>query len=1112
MTPMAMRLTTLLVLATQSLSQTVNIFREIPSDVDQCIRPCLFRPNNANADLGSALNCGAPYQEKCYCATDSDKAKAVSKHIDSCAQASCSNGQESQDAETMRHYYASYCMENGYSAEAMEECRQLLAFTAAAGVVVGQYIAPSSNNGNAIQGFEAPATEYRPKFRYWLPDADVDHDILKGDVQDLKKLGAGGLEFLPFYNYGFGGVNDSKLETYAFGKPAFRDVLQIALEATKANGLSMDVVLGASQGQGVPSKPLTPGLAVQLVYGKTTVKRGAKFDGALPAAEINWNENLGYIHPQEKFGDNQNDSDESNAYISLHEKSLVDLTKYVKDGKLTWTAPKDYKEYVLFAHYERYTNQRSADGVPTDVIANGSWVTDHFSATGAKLAASFWEKNLLTTQIRQLLKEVGKHTWEDSMEIQASLYWSPGFLDRFKSKRGYNVIKYLPLLFHKSTSFQAEQAPYNTTFYLDGTPDNGQSKYLQDYRLTLNEGYQEYLQTFENWAASLGLSHSCQVGYNIPLDVLADVPIVSTPELESLGFTTPDQMYQFVGPAHLGRRNIISTEIGAVATGAYSQTIPSLVNLFHEAFAGGVNAMMIHGMTYTGEQVGSTWPGYTPFQYIYTELWSPKQPAWKYMSEMIDYTARNQFVLQQGVAKKDLVFYLYKDPYRMVDQYNGTDIRARGYTYEYLSPANFGSKAFKVSNKVLDPSGAGYRALVLDQQQFITAEASKNLVELADAGLPIVVIGSLPSTTIGSKGQDIVSKNISKLKRSKYSNIVFLKSANDLLSALEKLSVHPRVKTDSDAAKNLYTVWRSDKESDYLLLINQGTSATFEITAEVEQGKVPYKLNSWTGQQVAMASFKRSSGKVTFQVSLKEGQTAIVAFTSGKSKTSIVTQSENVIDASYSPDGKDGIFVLLGDTQAASLTLSNGKTKQIPVASSSDKKNALNIDIGNWNLSLESWVPGPDETKSASVKKVMKLGTQKELRPWSEISRAQNVSGVGTYTATFQVPRVPSKGSIAVLQLGPVLNTIRAWVNDKQLPAIDIYDAQIDVSDYLVAGTNTIRVEVASTLFNAVKARVDYVKANGVGPAAPALYTFADWQKHGLIGPVSIKSLRKVSL
>ncbi|KLP00038.1 Uncharacterized protein Y057_8592 [Fusarium fujikuroi] len=315
----------------------------------------------------------------------------------------------------------------------------------------------------------------------------------------------------------------------------------------------------------------------------------------------------------------------------------------------------------------------------------------------------------------------------------------------------------------------------------------------------------------------------------------------------------------------------------------------------------------------------------------------------------------------------------------------------------------------------------------------------------------------------------------------------------------------------SDAAKDLYTVWRSDKGAEYLLLVNKGSSATFEITAEVDQGRVPYKLDAWTGKQTAMTSFKHSSGKISFQISLEQGQTAIIAFTSGKSKTSIVSQSDNVFQTSYGSDGKEGISVILGDYNAASLTLSNGQTKKIPTASGSEKKNALNTDIGNWNLTLESWVPGPDEAKSASVKNVMKLGTQTTLKPWSEISGAQNVSGVGTYTATFNVTRVPSKDSVTVLQFGPVLNTIRAWVNDKQLPAIDIYDAQVDVSDYLVKGTNKIRVQVASTLFNAVKARVDYVKANGIGPAAPILYTSADWQKHGLVGPVSIKSLRRVS-
>lgn len=420
-----------------------------------------------------------------------------------------------------------------------------------------------------------------------------------------------------------------------------------------------------------------------------------------------------------------------------------------------------------------------------------------------------------------------------------------------------------------------------------------------------------------------------------------------------------------------------------------------------------------------------------------------------------------------------------------------------------------------VSDKVLDPSGAGYRALILDHQQFITAKAAQKLVELADAALPIVVIGSLPNTTIGSKGQDVISRAISKLEGSKYSNVAFIQSSDDLLNALDRLSVQPRVKAVSEAAKNLYTVWRSDKGSDYLHLFNHGSSATFEITAGVEQSKVPHRLNAWTGQEVAMASFKRTSGKVTFQVSLKQGQTAIIAFTEGKSKTSITSQSRNVIDALYNSTGKDGLTVLLGDTEAASLTLSNGQTRRIPAMSSSDKKKLLNFDIGNWNLTLESWVPGPDETKSKSTKKLMQLGTQKTLKPWSEISGAQNVSGVGTYTATVQVPQVPQvpiKDFVTVLQFGPVMNTIRAWVNGKQLPAIDIYDAQVDISDYLVSGSNTIRVEVASTLFNAVKARVDYVKANGVGPAAPVLYTSADWQKHGLVGPVSVKSLRKVSL
>ncbi|KAL6913683.1 hypothetical protein FSST1_011443 [Fusarium sambucinum] len=118
---MALRLTFLLMLVTQTLSQRVRIFDQIPQDVNQCIKPCLFRPNNANTDVGGVLDCDTPYKQDCYCATNGDKVKLVSEHIDTCAQASCSAGVESQDASSMRSYYASYCMENGYTADVMTE-------------------------------------------------------------------------------------------------------------------------------------------------------------------------------------------------------------------------------------------------------------------------------------------------------------------------------------------------------------------------------------------------------------------------------------------------------------------------------------------------------------------------------------------------------------------------------------------------------------------------------------------------------------------------------------------------------------------------------------------------------------------------------------------------------------------------------------------------------------------------------------------------------------------------------------------------------------------------------------------------------------------------------
>ena len=50
--------------------------------------------------------------------------------------------------------------------------------------------------------FQDPSVYVRPRFRYWVPDASVDHAVLASDVAEAKKAGAGGVEVLGYYLYG----------------------------------------------------------------------------------------------------------------------------------------------------------------------------------------------------------------------------------------------------------------------------------------------------------------------------------------------------------------------------------------------------------------------------------------------------------------------------------------------------------------------------------------------------------------------------------------------------------------------------------------------------------------------------------------------------------------------------------------------------------------------------------------------------------------------------------------------------------------------------------------------------------------------------------------------
>ncbi|CAK7225680.1 hypothetical protein SCUCBS95973_005945 [Sporothrix curviconia] len=1082
---------------------------------------------------------------------------------------------------------------------------------------VSAYASPvNSAHHLPLTSFDDPPVAARPKFRYWLPDASVSARVLDADIASLLAAGAGGIELLPFYNYGQPPVS-TDWSVYGFGTPAFQQLFRAALNATAAHGGVLDFALGANQGAGVPSPPPPSsaanatvfledgrGLAMELVYGVTDITSSTT-DMAIPLPDIHFHYEAlqNFINAPELWGDSllvavlavqvtgqstnddgrERGSSSSSRHVFLNASSVVDLTDHVHAHNNTVSLTVDTangNHWQLMAFYQRYTNERSCVSVAnaSSWIGNGSWMVDHFSAAGAQKMTSFWDTHLLQdtqdSTISSLLGQVGEYSWEDSMEMMAALWWTPDLLDNFQRRRGYSARRVLPVLFQAANLWNGYGAPYNTTYAFDDDDDDddddNNSRYVDDYRQTLNEGYQAFLAHYQAWARGHGLAgHSCQPAYNLPLDMAADVPLVGgAPELESLGFGESIANYRkFTGAAHLAGRNIVSTEIGAQRIGAYAQAVPALLRLVRDSFAAGVNTLVIHGFPYSGTYPGTTWPGYTPFQYEFGEMWGPRQPAWRQINDTLRFATRNTLVLTTGVSRVDVAFLHWEVPFS-ARVATGPDamrmtmmMNAAGYTFEYVGGANVVAAVANNNNNnnrtastggvrdsILGPDGPAYRALVVMDQHKITPEASAALVTLARAGLPILFVGPPPNATIGQAGQTDVTANMARLFDGSLPRIQTVSRAafsSQWLSTAAGIAPRVRVQRATGSAttnaSQLYTHWRFDAATgqEFVYLLNRGAEATFTLALQTAgpHEAVPYVLDAWTGTQTPLPvySYSRSAAegdRLVVNVTLSEEESAILALVGQTAEqqqqqqqlgASVLTHSSNIVHIGRCRNGSFEAIIQDDNAQASSLQLSNGTTITIP----SSLTTALSSwTLGPWNLSVEA-VAAPAVLSSAAASVAANTTTLSlpapltSLVPWTQVPGLERVSGVGTYATTldFGSTRLDMDSAIYTLHLtGRILHTLRAFVNGVPVPTFDpaitgappAFRTGRDISVLLRNGQNTVAIQVATPLFNAVKDREKDLRSVGLGTRVPRYYTEGAWAAYGLVGEVVVKQWRRV--
>lgn len=123
--------------------------------------------------------------------------------------------------------------------------------------------------------------------------------------------------------------------------------------------------------------------------------------------------------------------------------------------------------------------------------------------------------------------------WEDSVEIMSPSFWTPNLTTTFQQMHGYKIEPYVMLLAQNSGLQFMVEHPIG---YVSDAPDQGVG-YVHDFQQTMTYLLGTYYQHFVDWSHEyLGSNYSAQVGYNMPVDMLAIVPIVDAPEDESLAF------------------------------------------------------------------------------------------------------------------------------------------------------------------------------------------------------------------------------------------------------------------------------------------------------------------------------------------------------------------------------------------------------------------------------------------------------------------------------------------------------------------------------------------------------------------------------------------------
>jgi len=953
--------------------------------------------------------------------------------------------------------------------------------------------ASASPAAELLPGFQNPPADVRLKARAGRIDAET-----PAKLEKLAESGFGAAEL---------GID--------FQSPQSGAWLAKALIAAKKNGVRIDLAPGGSQPYASPGISEADSMQqLTTVPSPILISDGAlAYDSAPPAL------------PADKLAPSPTlllvavtaaqVTDASGTPILLDPETAIDLTSVVdKAGRLHWTVPKG--KWLVFGFWQRATGQiGNPNGPPFQNPAVWSarvpaeppgryFIADIFSGKGIAQALDYLKSNFLTPENLRLLK--GGQFAHDSIELETEMFWTTDLPAQFESRRGYSVIKYLPALYRpKESSFDPltpgwGAAPLTPKYdFIHGVGN----RVRYDYARTLTDLYVDrYLKTFTDKLNAMGMSSRVQVAYNyLQLNMTRSGAAVDIPENEALdsgwmiesGANFPVygsdrwrlamDSYRLTGSgAHLNKGKRATFEFGDDLAMYKKQPIDYAQQL-NEAQAGGITM----GLLTAFMAIDDSWPapGFG-FALGIGDAWTTGWPQWRDWRDLADYFARSTLVLETGKPQIDAVIYLDKGLASVhesnVPKFPSSALESAGYTYDFVDPVSLTTKRATAVEGRLFGSGPSYRALIINNQSAIPADAAQTILAAARSGLKVVVVGSPPSKNPGLNHADqldaLVVQAMARLL--KLGNVARVDTADEVAGALLRLGCRPSASFGS--VSPLLTVHRKTDQNEDIWWVFNPTAKDVSATGRFVTSGVPYRLDLWNGTAGRVAQWQAGNGVVSVPVVLPAHATTALLFRHEAAPVHVTTTSA---EEALSEDG----HLLIRDTRGVKQTvvLSNGRALTVDLGAV-----AAPIEVDAWHLDVDEISPNGHTAHNIDLA---------ALRDWRSIPGLESAVGSATYTATVDIPEswLDSHRDV-LLDLGDVAGAMHPYVNGNRVTNQTTPGGEWSVRNFLKPGKNQIVITLDTTLLNRM-AQLSNSHASGYYSMTPLLSA-----PSGLIGPVKLIS------